>query len=161
MTAKTMDDVALSLHDRERAVVYACIYLGCLFLATTLFWFLMLVGGNPYTPQPGIMVDGSGVPTKVFHSGDLVGLERTLCSAKNTSASFFPVIKSQTGAMMPLPPNISSTPRGCHPYTYGLTVPNVPPGIYQIVTTVKFQSNLVGRDEFTTMPPVFFEVTKS
>jgi hypothetical protein len=43
---------------------------------------------------------------------------------------------------------------GCHDNTYGFVIPDLPPGEYTYTNSVLFQNNLVGRNEFTTFPPL-------
>jgi hypothetical protein len=43
---------------------------------------------------------------------------------------------------------------GCHDAIYGFIVPDLPAGEYTYVSSIRFQNNLVGRDEAATFPPI-------
>mgnify|MGYP001592006196 FL=1 len=44
--------------------------------------------------------------------------------------------------------------RSCRETIYGFRMPDLPAGNYTYVNAVRFQNNLVGRDETSTFPPI-------
>lgn len=142
----------------ERAMACAVAYMTALCVAFVVFWYVLLVGGNPFTVRSIHTVDATGAVQQRFHRGDLVGVRRVLCSARDTDAQFRMSIKSDLGLVVPLFGVVTRVAEGCHQYGYGFIMPPLPPGVYNFSSTVIFQSNLVGRDEFAEFEPVALEV---
>jgi hypothetical protein len=142
----------------ERAVVFACVYLGSLFFMCAAMWWLMIVGGNPFDPRPGFSISEHGEVQRYFRAGEVAGIRRTVCANGKHGAEFAPGLRSAAGLRFNLPGNTSALKDGCHLYTYGFIVPALPPGAYEFASTVRYQANLVGRDEHAEFPPVSLEI---
>lgn len=139
---------------RDRAFLYACIYLGLLFVSIMVLGWLILIGGNPITVTNTGVFRGTGFPMDRFHPGEIAGVRRQVCSGQRIAVQFFPALKDSRGFLFPLPGGLVEMQAGCHETTYGFTVPDLPEGEYVYVNTIRFQNNLVGRDETTTYPPL-------
>jgi hypothetical protein len=127
-------------------------------LLVGVFWVFLLMGSNPFTVRSVATVDASGSVTSKFHRGDLVGVRRVLCSKRETDSQFRMSLKSDLGLVVPLFGVVTHVKEGCNQYGYGFVMPPLPPGIYTFSSTVMFQTNLVGRDEFAEFEPIAIEV---
>lgn len=139
---------------RDRAFLYVSLYLAALFLSLIFLGWLMFIGGNPLTVKNYGAVSSTGFPNDRFHSGDVAGIKRQLCSTQAVAIEIFPALRDSRGVMFPLPSNLTESAIGCHDSIYGFIVPDLPAGEYTYVSSIRFQNNLVGRDESATFPPI-------
>lgn len=139
---------------RDRAYLFVSIYLAGLFISLMLLGWLVFVGGNPITVKNYGAVSSTGFPNDRFHAGDVAGIKRQLCSSQTLAIEFYPALRDSRGVLFPLPGNLTETAIGCHDTTYGFIVPDLPAGEYTYVSSIRFQNNLVGRDEAATFPPI-------
>lgn len=139
---------------RERAFLYACIYLGSLFVGLIVLGWLMIIGGNPMRVDNVGVVSATGYPNERFHVGDVAGIKRRICSDSDVFIQSFPALVDSRGFLFALPINMAEARTGCHDNTYGFVIPDLPPGEYTYTNSVLFQNNLVGRNEFDTFPPL-------
>lgn len=139
---------------RDRAFLFVSMYLAALFISLALLGWLVFIGGNPLTVKNYGAVSSTGFPNDRFHAGDVAGIKRQLCADKDMAIQLFPALKDSRGFLFPLPVTMSETMSGCHDNIYGFVIPNLPAGEYTYVSTIRFQNNLVGRDEATTFPPI-------
>lgn len=144
----------ISLNNKERAVIGAALYLLFLFVAIIALGWLVLIGGNPITVKNIGVVSATGYPNDKFHAGDIAGIKRQVCSDQTITVEFFPAIRDSRGVLFPLPGGMVELSSGCHETTYGFVVPDLPFGEYTYINAVRFQNNLVGRDETAIYPPV-------
>lgn len=144
----------IHLSIRDRALVGAGLYLGFLFVSIIVLGWLILIGGNPLTVKNIGAVSASGFPNDRYHAGDIAGIKRQICSDQTVAVQFFPALKDSRGFLFPLPGGMVEVSSGCHDTIYGFIVPDLPYGEYTYVNAVKFQNNLVGRDEAATFPPI-------
>lgn len=150
----------MNLEKRDRAFLIACFYLGLLFLSTICLWYVALIGGLPFTVTNVGSVNKEGELQRAFHAGEVAGIKRVLCSERAMGATITPSLRSAAGLRFYLPSGIAYINQGCGNIAYGFTVPHIPPGQYQFDSIVRFQNNLVGRDEHFKLPPVVIEVTQ-
>uniref|UniRef100_A0AAU6W1N7 Uncharacterized protein n=1 Tax=Pseudomonas phage Touem01 TaxID=3138548 RepID=A0AAU6W1N7_9VIRU len=140
------------LNFRDRAMIGAGLYLGFLFVAIITLGWLMLIGGNPLTVENVGVVSATGYPNDRVRAGDIVGVRRQLCSDRSVALQYFPSLVDSRGFRFPLPGGMVEAASGCHNTTYGFVVPDLPAGEYVLSSAIRFQNNLVGRDESTTFP---------
>lgn len=146
---------------KERAFFYACTYLSALFVSTIILWYAVLIGGNPLTFKSAAFVDDFGTVIHDIRPGQPVGVSREVCSSKEVGVEFFPALRDVSNGMLyPLPSGMIQSGAGCAKRTYAFTVPNVPAGDYVYQSAIRYQANLVGRDEMTTTPPVEVRVIR-
>lgn len=139
---------------RDKAYLFVAMYLAALFLSLVLLGWLVFMGGNPITVKNYGAVSSTGFPNDKFKSGDVAGIKRQLCSTQSLAIEFYPALRDSRGVLFPLPSNLTETAVGCHDAIYGFIVPQLPAGEYTYVSSIRFQNNLVGRDEATTFPPI-------
>jgi len=142
----------------ERSMTLAVLYMTFLSAAFAVFWWILLVGSQPFTVRSVLTVDATGAVHSRFSPGDLVGVRRVLCSTTEADVQFRMSIRSDLGLVVPLFGVVARVAPGCHQYGYGFIMPPLPPGTYNIHSTVIYQTNLVGRDEFSEFDPVSIEV---
>jgi hypothetical protein len=140
--------------NRNRGFLYACTYLGCLFVGLVAIGWLVLIGGNPMEVKNMGVVSYTGYPSERFNVGDVAGIRRQVCADHDVAIQSFPALIDSRGFLFALPINMTQALEGCHENTYGFVVPDLPPGEYTYTNSVLFQNNLVGRNEFTTFPPL-------
>lgn len=151
---------AITFNGKERAFFYACAYLGALFASTIILWWSVLSGSNPLTFKSTQIVDSVGREISVLHVGEAVGIRRFVCSSMPIGVEFFPTLRDSAGLLYPLPSGMIEAGKGCAHKTYGFVVPDIPPGEYTYQSTIRYQSNLVGRDEMGVTPEVTLRVVK-
>jgi len=135
-------------------------YLATLAVAMIVMWWVILIGGNPYSIRNIGAVDSLGEMQSMFRPGDVVGIRREVCSIAEVGAQFFPALKSEDGYLFPLPGGLVLSKPGCQHTISGFILPDLPAGKYTYVNVVRFQNNLVGRDEYAVFPPIEIEVVK-
>lgn len=145
----------------EFAVLGAAIYLAALFMSTICLWWMVLIGGNPFTVGPTTVVDTSGREVTTVSSGDVIGVSSQLCSESRTVVEYFPSLHGPLGFVYPLPQGVVTIPAGCSTTIHGFIVPGLPIGQYAYVSTYKFQKNLVGRDEQADLPQIKIVIARS
>ena len=139
---------------RDRAYLFVSMYLGALFISLLLLGWLVLIGGNPVTVKNYGAVSATGYPNDKFRAGDVAGIKRQLCSERSLAIEIYPALRDSRGVLFPLPGNLTELTIGCHDSIYGFIVPDLPAGEYTYVSSIRFQNNLVGRDEAATFPPI-------
>lgn len=139
---------------RDRAFLLVSMYLAGLFVSLVFLGWLVFLGGNPITVKNGGAVSATGYPNDRFRAGDVAGIKRQLCADQSLAIEFFPALKDSRGVLFPLPNNMTESQLGCHDTIYGFIVPDLPAGEYTYVSSIRFQNNLVGRDEAATFPPI-------
>jgi len=139
---------------RDRTFLLVSMYLGGLFISLIFLGWLLFVGGNPITVKNYGVISATGYPMDRFRAGDVAGIKRRLCAEKAIAIEQFPALQDSRGFVFPLPFTTSESATGCHDNTYGFIVPALPAGEYTYVTSIRFQNNLVGRDEAATFPPI-------
>jgi len=143
---------------KTHGMLLASIYMTALVVVVGVFWYVLLVGGSPFTVRSIAAVDAQGNVRTAFQRGDLVGIRRVVCSKQDTDAQFRMSIKSDLGLVVPLFGVVSHMKEGCHQYGYGFVMPPLPAGTYTFSSTVIFQANLIGRDEYSEFEPITIEV---
>lgn len=144
--------------NRDKAFLLACAYLGGLLISCTVLGWSIIVGGNPLTFQSAEIVDDQGRAVTVLHVGQPAGVRRRICSTQNVGVEFFPTLRDAAGLLYPLPSGMIEAEATCGTRTYGFVVPDIPAGEYIYQSTIRFQANLVGRDEMTSSPAVFVRI---
>lgn len=145
---------------KERAFFYACAYLGALFASTIILWWSVLVGGNPLTFKSSTIINGDGREVPALQVGQAAGIRRLVCSTQPVGVEFFPVLRDKTGLLYPLPSGLIEAEKGCAFKTYGFVVPDIPSGEYTYHSTIRYQTNLVGRDEMGSSPEVTLRIVR-
>jgi len=140
--------------------MYAYLYLFLLFISIIVMWTLMLVGGNPFSIQ-GLGVYNSGqVKQAQFRPAEPVIVRGEFCSSVAMGVELYPALDDGKGFRYPLPNSLMAVEAGCFNASYGFIAPDIPPGRYTFRTSIKFQNNLVGRDESASTPPLTIEILK-
>lgn len=150
----------IQLGTRDRALIGAGLYLGFLFVSIIVLGWLILIGGNPIEVKNIGAVSSTGLPLEKFHTGDVAGIRRQVCTSQSVAIHFYPALKDSRGFVFPLPIGMAEMARGCHETTYGFIVPDLPAGEYSYINSVAFQNNLVGRDETATYPPIRIRIMR-
>lgn len=148
----------MNLTKRDKAFLVACGYLALLFISTVVFWYVALIGGSPFTAKNIGPVNQAGALQSAFKAGEVAGIRRMMCSDRALGMSMTPALRSAAGLMFPLPSGIGFIRPGCNHIAYGFIVPQLPSGSYHFESTIRYQNNLVGRDEHMPMPPVDIEI---
>lgn len=138
----------------NRPFLYVCLYLVLLSIGMLVLGWLLLIGGNPMQVSNVGVVSATGFPSDRFRAGDVAGIKRQICADKEVSIQSFPALIDSRGFLFALPINMTQAKEGCHDNIYGFTIPDLPPGEYTYTNSVLFQNNLVGRNEFSTFPPL-------
>lgn len=152
--------MTVGFNSRERAFFYACAYLGALFVSCIVLWWSVLVGGNPLTFKSTQIINGEGQEVSLLHVGQSAGIRRFVCSTQPVGVEFFPVLRDKTGLLYPLPSGMIEAEKACTFKTYGFVVPDIPPGDYVYQSTIRYQANLVGRDEMAVSPEVRVRIVR-
>lgn len=152
-TNTTTQDVRLPAY-----LFWPVLYLALLAISIVAFWWIILIGGNPVEIENVGTFDRYGEARSKFRPGELVTVRRKVCSSHALGIQFFPSLISPGGAMFALEGGFAVLQEGCRPTVYTFVVPDVDAGTYSYVSSVKFQNNLVGRDEFSVYPPLAIEV---
>lgn len=147
-------------HLRDRAFVWACLYLTALFVSVIVLWWVALIGGNPFNVVSTVAVNHAGEHVRTFKAGEVVGVISEVCSDENIGAKMHPSLQNEKGLVMPLKPISIYFNRGCQSTDYGFIIPDIPTGRYDYKNVVVFQNNLVGRDEYVQFHKVAIEVVK-
>jgi hypothetical protein len=145
---------------RDRAIMGAALYLGFLFVSVIALGWLILIGGKPFTVDNLGPVNAAGLPSQEFRVGEIVGIKRRFCSDQTISLHYFPALRDSRGFLFALPTAMIEQPSGCRDTIYGFRMPDLPAGHYTYVNAVRFQNNLVGRDETSTFPPINFRILR-
>ena len=148
------------LDRREKAILFAGLYLAGLYISTTILWWVAVMGGNPFTIENMATLNKQGVVESKFRAGDVVGVHRRICSDRAVGMEFFPALRDPRGVIFPLPDGLVQVERGCAELTNGFIVPDLPPGDYIVVSTIRYQTNLVGRDEHLTFPELHLRIMR-
>lgn len=134
-------------------------YLATLAVSIGVLWWVILIGGNPFVFRDIVAVDALGEATNAFTIGEVVGVRRQICSSEPAALHNFPTLRDQRGLTYSLPSSFILVKQGCSSSIYGFVMPPLPPGIYTYTSVARFQTNLVGRDEYTSSPPLTIEVS--
>lgn len=82
-----------------------------------------------------------------------------MCADRDISIEFFPALRNNRNGLISLPNGATFMRKECRQTVNIFTLPdNLPSGRYQFENVVKYQSNLIGRDEQTIYPPLELEV---
>lgn len=141
-------------------VVWPSLVLASLFIAVSAWWYVVLVGGNPYDIKTLAVLDQYGIEQRSFKPGEVIGIKRSVCTSSRVGGESFPVLISrQTGLRYPFPHSLVLREPGCTVGVHAYTIPDVPAGSYTFRNTIRYQNNLIGRDEYAVLPSVEIEVT--
>lgn len=141
-------------------VFWPLAYLATLAVSVMVLWWVILIGGNPFTFRDVAAVDMRGEAGGQFRPGTIVGIRRQICADTAVRLHVFPVLRSPSGFSIPLAPSLIDAASGCSSLVYGFVLPKVPAGSYTFMSTARFQNNLVGRDEYVSFPAIPIEVVK-
>lgn len=141
---------------REKAFFWACLYLGLLFVSCATMWWVVLIGGNPFSITNLGTYDVRDSPTMRFRTGDVVHVRSRICSRNFVSLEYYPSLDSDPSVHYPLFGGIIKPEDGkrCQDHTVSFVVPMLPAGKYTFQNTYRFQNNLIGRDETGYFPPL-------
>lgn len=142
-------------------VLWPALVLASLFFAVSFWWYVVLIGGNPYQVDTVGVFTANGQAQSIFRAGEMAAIKRRVCTTTKVGGESFPVLISQaTGYRYPFPPSLVLREPGCRVSVHAYTIPNVPAGSYLFVNTIRYQNNLVGRDEYAVLPAVPIEVSR-
>lgn len=142
----------------EAALKIGFFYVLCILIAFMSFWYVVLVGGNPFTVQSITSVNETGSTQTAFRPGELVSVRRIVCSERKIGTQYRPFLTSDLGQVIPMLGGVTAYAEGCHQYGYAFIMPALPPGSYTFNSSTIYSVNLVGRDEFFALPGVSLEV---
>lgn len=143
-----------------KSVTYAYVYLLLLFVSIIVMWTLMIIGGNPFSIRDLNVYAPGGVKQTVFRKGEPVVIKGQFCSNSSMGVELYPVLDDGNGFRFTLPVGMMAIEAGCFTASHGFIVPDIPPGTYTYRTSIKFQNNLVGRDESASTPALLIEILK-
>jgi hypothetical protein len=137
-------------------IVWPAIYNIVLFFCVCALWWVILVGGNPYHVGAVKVVDQSGIARVVFHRDEWIYVKRYVCSDHDSLTIQSPVLYDLTReASYPLIGAAVLIGKGCGERGITFQVPaGFPLGAYEYRNVSRYQNNLIGRDEWTTYPPI-------
>lgn len=150
--------MTITMNRREVAIFLACCYLGALFLSTITMWWLVLFGGTPVTAHDPVVQGLSGQVEQQFRAGEVVKVSRTWCATRDVGVEYFPSLRSADGVLYALSNGLIEVSKGCTAGSYAFRMPPLPPGSYSYVNTLRFQDNLVGRDQYAELAPISLEI---
>lgn len=140
-------------------VFWPVLVLASIAICGSTWTYIMVSGSDPLTVRNIGLEDASGRPATEFMPGDIVGVRREVCSTKAMAVEFFPSLWSETGGQFSLGHGASYLERECAETVILFELPKqIPAGRYQYGNIVKYQSNLIGRDETAVYPPLELEV---
>lgn len=146
------------LQRKERTFLFACTYLGALFISCIILWWSVLIGGNPLEWKGSQIIDSNGQATTILEQGKPYGVFSKICSSRNVGVEVYPSMRSKNGIIYPLQPGMIQVRDICGHRVTGFIMPDLPPGEYTYQAVVKFQTSLVGRDESALSPGILVRV---
>jgi hypothetical protein len=145
--------------DNRRSIFAACAYLAFLFSSACIMWWLVLAGGDPLTVGNPQTLTISGASTESFRAGDIAVVRRRICAARTISVQGYPRLVNESGISFPLVGGVAEIKKGCNDSNFAIDIPrNLPAGLYRYSNMVRFQNNLVGRDEYAIFPSITIKV---
>lgn len=133
-----------------------------MFLSFAAWTVLMTMGSMPFQVRNIGVESVDGVSKSQFLPGEIVGVRREVCADRDIAVEFFPGLRTPTNGLMSLGHSAAFMRRECRQTVFLFTLPlGLPPGHYSYVNIVKYQSNLIGRDEQTVYPPLDLEVVNA
>jgi hypothetical protein len=88
-----------------------------------------------------------------------MAVKRHVCTSDRVGGEAFSVlVNRETGYRFAFPPSLAVRDPGCRVGVYAMVVPGIPAGAYTYITTIRFQNNLIGRDEYFVLPEIEIEV---
>lgn len=121
--------------------------------------YIMVTGGAPVSVRNIGLEDVTGRARGTFHPGEIVAVRREVCSDRGITVEFFPALRSETGGLLALGNGASYLRAECRETVFWFVLPeHIPQGRYQYGNIIKYQSNLIGRDEDQVYPPLELEV---
>lgn len=163
MTASQFMSVHLGRFKTHKHIAWGYIISGSLIALFLILAYLTFLGGNPFKPNgaPAIF-DKDGNQVTELHRGQWFYVRRSVCVTKDVYAEQNPALYdlSRRSYIALLGAGTTAT-EGCKVRSSGFEVPStLPPGDYEYRNTVRFQNNLVGRDESNTYPPIPIRVVE-
>lgn len=152
--------ISTTTPDNWKGVIYAYLYLFLLFISIVVMWALMLVGGNPFSIKTLGVYSSQQVKQTAFKPGEAAIVRGEFCSSASMGVELYPSLDDGKGFRYPLPNSLMAVETGCFNAAYGFIAPEIPPGRYTFRASIKFQNNLVGRDESAATPPLTIEILK-
>lgn len=117
------------------------------------------MGAMPFKVRNIGLEAADGTHRNHFSPGEIVGIRREVCADRDISIEFFPALRNNRNGLISLPNGATFMRKECRQTVNIFTLPdNLPSGRYQFENVVKYQSNLIGRDEQTIYPPLELEV---
>lgn len=131
------------------------LFLAALSISTVALWWIILAGGNPFT------VKNVALRPVLVHPGEVATVVREICTDRAYLTEYRPWLRRKSdGSVFMIQGGMLQIDKGCNPSEVLFLVPGVPPGRYEYAASLKFQNNLVGRDEHTAFPPMEIEVQR-
>lgn len=137
------------------AIQLSVAYLGTLFLTLVVFWWSVLIGSHPLTPQLSFVAEKGPVMP-----GQLASIKHTICSTKTVTIDIFSSLNGPDDRWYPIPSGVTTLGVGCRDIVHEFTVPDVEDGEWVYQAKIKYQTNMVGRDDTLDLSPVRIMVTK-
>jgi hypothetical protein len=140
-------------------VAIAILIIIAMWTSWALFWFVTMRSEPVFEFKSVASSDYWGRPKMAYTPGEIVVVKRDLCMRKSVGVKFSPALRNEYGVVFPLPGIIIQEDKGCYTTRYGFLMPDLPPGKYTYFTTVMYQTNLIGRDEFSGFPPLQLQIS--
>lgn len=137
------------------AIQLSCAYLGTLFVALVVFWWAVLIGTHPLSPQLSFLAAKGPVKP-----GQIASIKHSICSANTVSVDIFASLNGPEDRWFPIPSGVTTLSVGCHDIVHEFTVPDIEDGEWVYKTKIKYQTNMVGRDDTIDLSPVRIMVEK-
>ena len=120
----------------------------------------VFVSGNMPFEVKNIGFEGAdGTARSEFFPGEIVGIRRQVCADRDIAVEFYPALRSSGNGLIALANGATFMRNECIQTVNLFTLPdNIPAGRYTFENVVKYQSNLIGRDEQAIYPPLQLEV---
>jgi hypothetical protein len=116
-------------------------------------------GTMPFKVRNIGLESADGTRRTQFAPGEIVGIRREVCADRDIAIEFYPALRSANHGLISLANGATFMRKECRQTVNLFTLPaNLPLGSYQFENVVKYQSNLIGRDEQTIYPPLELEV---
>lgn len=143
----------------RRHILFPILVLLAVAVMGSIWTYFMVSGSTPFTIRNIGVENADGAPQTVFKPGEVVGIRRELCSSQDLGIEFYPSLRTQGGGVLPLGHSAAFMRKDCRQTVFLFVLPSaVPAGHYQYLNVVKYQTNLIGRDELTVYPPLELEV---
>lgn len=140
------------MNTSNKVFFLSCAYLGTLFVSLVVLWWSVLIGPSPIVSGQS-HTEGNG-----YLPGEIAVVSHTICTRMRISVDIFSSLNSKDSGWYPLFFGVKSLTNGCQETRHQFVVPNLPPGEYKYTAKIKYQTNLVGRDDMIDLSTVTIRI---